>query len=155
MRFSLRFRSEFASDLNAGRRWYEERSPGLGAVFAIECSKCLTRIQRNSDWVAPDSDGVRTIRLSRFPYVIHFLLEKDLIVVLAVMFGGRDRTSQGINREAPETRFHRCPIRAPLDRPSVPVGPPALSVAETPIDTSNRPAGKQHWTRFVAGGIMS
>jgi hypothetical protein len=90
MRFSLRFQPEFASDLDAGRRWYEERSPGLGAVFAMECSKGLARIQRNPDWVAADADGVRSVRLSRFPYIIHFLLEGDLIVVLAVMFGGRD-----------------------------------------------------------------
>ncbi len=90
MRFSLRFRPEFAADLQAGRRWYDARSPGLGAAFALECSRTLARIHRNPDWVAADEAGIRSRRIDRFPYVIHFLLDGDVIVVLAVMFGGRD-----------------------------------------------------------------
>lgn len=90
MRFTLRFRPEVVADLNAVRNWYERCSAGLGAAFLVECSEALGRIQRNPDWVAADADGVRSLRMRRFPYVIHYRLEGEMIVVFAVMFGGRD-----------------------------------------------------------------
>lgn len=51
MTFALRYRPEVIADLDAGRRWYEERSAGLGSDFIVECSEALARIQRNPEWV--------------------------------------------------------------------------------------------------------
>jgi hypothetical protein len=34
--------------------------------------------------------GFRSLRLHRFPYVLHYRLEGMKIVVFAIMFGGRD-----------------------------------------------------------------
>lgn len=90
MRFVIRYRPEVVADLDAGRRWYEERSAGLGGVFIGECSKALARIQQNPDWTGASADGVRSLRIRRFPYVIHYRIEGEMIVVFAVMFGGRD-----------------------------------------------------------------
>lgn len=45
MIFVLRYRPEVVADLDAGRRWYEERSAGLGSDFVVECSEVLARIQ--------------------------------------------------------------------------------------------------------------
>lgn len=39
MKFVLRYRPEVVADLDAGRRWYEERSAGLGSDFVVECSE--------------------------------------------------------------------------------------------------------------------
>jgi hypothetical protein len=33
---------------------------------------------------------VRSVRLHRFPYVVHFRIEQTIVVVFAIMFGGRD-----------------------------------------------------------------
>lgn len=90
MTFVLRYRPEVVADLDAGRRWYEERSAGLGSEFVVECSEALARIRRNPEWVSVDTLGVRSLRIRRFPYVIHYRIEGDLIVVFAIMFGGRD-----------------------------------------------------------------
>ena len=90
MKFVLRYRPEVVADLDAGRRWYEERSAGLGSDFVVECSEALARIQRNPEWVAGDAYGVRPLRIHRFPYVIHYRIEGEMIVVFAIMFGGRD-----------------------------------------------------------------
>ena len=90
MKFKPRFLPEFAADLEAGRWWYEARTPGLGADFVLECSRALVAIQKNPEWVQADPDGIRSRRINRFPYVIHFVLKQDVIVFLAVMFGGRD-----------------------------------------------------------------
>jgi hypothetical protein len=52
MIFVLRYRPEVVADLDAGRRWYEERSAGLGSDFVVECSEALARIQRNPSGLA-------------------------------------------------------------------------------------------------------
>ena len=52
MMFILRYRPEVVADLEAGRRWYEERSAGLGSDFVVECFEALARIQRNPEWLA-------------------------------------------------------------------------------------------------------
>jgi len=90
MKFVLRYRPEVVADLDAARCWYEERSAGLGSDFIVECSEALARIQRNPEWVGVDTYRVRSLRIRRFPYVIHYRIEGDMIVVFAIMFGGRD-----------------------------------------------------------------
>ena len=89
MKFVLRYRPEVVADLDGGRRWYEERSAGLGSDFVVECSEALARIQRNPEGVGVDAYGVRSLRIRRFPYVIHCRIEGEVIVVFAIMFGGR------------------------------------------------------------------
>jgi hypothetical protein len=44
MTFVLRYRPEVIADLDAGRRWYEDRSAGLGSDFIVKCSEALARI---------------------------------------------------------------------------------------------------------------
>jgi toxin ParE1/3/4 len=90
MRFSLRFRPEVVADLNDARHWYEKQSQGLGAAFIRECFQSLERVRRNPNWVASSVDGVRSVRMHRFPYVIHYRIEGTVVVVFAIMFGGRD-----------------------------------------------------------------
>jgi toxin ParE1/3/4 len=90
MTFVLRYRPEVIADLDAGRRWYEERSTGLGSDFIVECSEALVRIPRNPEWVGIDPYGVRSLPIRRFPYVIHYRIEGEIIAVFAILFGGRD-----------------------------------------------------------------
>lgn len=93
MSLPVRFVPEVVEDLASARRWYDERSDGLGAAFLVACVEALERIGRNPEWIAADADGFRSIRLHRFPYVIHFRIEEGGIVIVAVMFGGRDPTA--------------------------------------------------------------
>jgi hypothetical protein len=67
-----------------------ERLTGLGSDFIVECSEALARIQRNPEWVGNDAYGVRSLRIRRFPYVIHYRIEGEMIVGFAILFGGRD-----------------------------------------------------------------
>jgi plasmid stabilization system protein ParE len=90
MTFTLRFRREVVADLDDARRWYEQQSPGLGRVFLRECFQCLERVQRNPEWVASPVDGLRSVRMRRFPYVVHYRIEGEIVIVFAIMFGGRD-----------------------------------------------------------------
>ena len=75
MKFVLLYRPEVVADLDAARCWYEERSARLGSDFIVECSEALAKIKRNPEWVGVDGYGVRSLRIHRFPYVIHYRIE--------------------------------------------------------------------------------
>lgn len=90
MTYTLRFRPEVVTDLEDAARWYDERRPGLGAEFLQESKSALDRIAQQPEHMAADAIGIRSFRLHRFPYVVHYRIEKTMVVVFAFMFGGRD-----------------------------------------------------------------
>jgi plasmid stabilization system protein ParE len=93
MKSALRFRPEIVADLEGAADWYDGRRPGLGGEFLHECSVALDRIAIRPEQGSVDSDGIRSVRIFRFPYVIHYRIEGAMVVVFAIMFGGRDPTA--------------------------------------------------------------
>jgi plasmid stabilization system protein ParE len=90
VKYALRFRPEIPNDIAEACRWYEGRSGGLGGRFLRELKSTLSRIA-----IAPEAYGkgereVRSARMHRFPYLVHFRIVGPKVVVLAVMHGGRD-----------------------------------------------------------------
>ncbi len=87
---TLRFRPEIVEDLAQASQWYDERTTGLSAEFLQEVRETLGRITKFPERVAADEAGIRSLRLHRFPYVVHYRIEGTTIVIFAIMFGGRD-----------------------------------------------------------------
>ncbi len=85
----LRFRPEVVNDLEVAAKWYEDRRAGLGSEFLQECKASLDRILERPEQGTVDSEGVRSVRIHRFPYVVHYQIAQTTIVVLAILFGGR------------------------------------------------------------------
>lgn len=85
----LRFRPEVVADLPSAAKWYDSRSPGLGAAFLGECKSALDNIADNPEQVSADTSGLRSRRFHR-PYVVHYRIEHSTVVIFAVMFGGPD-----------------------------------------------------------------
>lgn len=71
MTYSLRFRPEVVNDLEDASLWYNNRRIWLGAEFLQECKASLDRILERPEQGSVDPDGVRSVRIHRFPYVIH------------------------------------------------------------------------------------
>jgi mRNA-degrading endonuclease RelE of RelBE toxin-antitoxin system len=90
MTYVLRFRPEVVGDLEDAAQWYDDRRQGLGGEFLDECKLALDRILDRPEQGTVDSNGVRTVKLHRFPYVVHFRIERTTVVVFTIMFGGRD-----------------------------------------------------------------
>ncbi len=90
MNYSLRFRPEVVTDLENAIRWYDARGLNLGASFLQESGAALSRIQQNPEQAPPDEIGLRSVRLHRFPYVVHYKIQSSIVIVFAIMFGGRD-----------------------------------------------------------------
>ena len=92
MTYAIRFRPEVIADLAAAAEWYEGRSSGAGTKFLSEVNATLARVSQSPEIHAAGVRNVRSARLRRFPYLVHYRIEGQTIVILAIHFGGRDPT---------------------------------------------------------------
>jgi hypothetical protein len=61
-------RPEARDDLREALRWYERRSPGLGAEFLRSLELCVARIEHSLDFSPIVDATTRRARLRRFPF---------------------------------------------------------------------------------------
>jgi plasmid stabilization system protein ParE len=69
---------------------YDSERAGVGIEFASEIESFLVRIAEAPTQFSKVRGDVRRAVLRRFPYTIHFLLEANRIVVLAVFHVNRN-----------------------------------------------------------------
>ncbi len=81
-------------ELEEAEDWYEEQRPGLGDDLAAEVDRAL-EIPRETPETWPRWPGsppvpcLRRFLLTRFPYALAYVAERDRVVVLAVAHGKR------------------------------------------------------------------
>ena len=76
--------SEAIAELRQAVRYYEEKSPGLGRRFFDEVNEFIRRIVDHPTRFNERIAGVRRANLKRFPFHIHYLLETDVIAIVAI-----------------------------------------------------------------------
>jgi len=84
------FRHIARQEMDDAIAWYESERPGVGIEFASEIGSLLGRIADTPKQFRKVRGEVRRAVLHRFPYTIHFLLESNRIVVLAVFHAKRN-----------------------------------------------------------------
>lgn len=68
---------------------YTEARPGLGAEFTREVELVIKRIcDTPKRWKIVEQD-VRRCLTRRFPYAVLYTLEKDYVLIVAIMHGSR------------------------------------------------------------------
>ena len=77
-------------DIAAAYQWYEREAAGLGLEFLQQLSSAYDRIARNPLKYRDLESGIRRGLLRRFPYVVYFAVESDVVVILAVLHVSRD-----------------------------------------------------------------
>ena len=71
--------------------WYESQRGGLGREFRAAIEQYFQRIAHNAGRFPKIRGEVRrAVVLRRFPFVIHFLIEPERIVVLSVFHTSRE-----------------------------------------------------------------
>lgn len=71
--------------------WYERQREGLGREFRAAVEEYFQRIANNSGRFPKVRGEVRrAVVLRRFPFVIHFLIEPERIVVFSVFHTSRE-----------------------------------------------------------------
>ena len=90
MSFSVVFRRIAKREFDDAISWYQERREGLGREFSVAVEQQLEQIALSPNQFACVRGDIRRAVLQRFPYSIHFIVEDDRIVVLAIFHARRD-----------------------------------------------------------------
>ena len=77
-------------DIEAAFRWYENEQTGLGLEFLDELRAAYDRIVDGPFKYLQLRSYMRRTLLKRFPYAVYFVVEDEIIVVLAVLHTSRD-----------------------------------------------------------------
>ncbi len=88
--WELSYRPEVEDDVVDAVTWYDDKRPGLGDEFLLEYLAGIRRIRDNPLLFSIAANGLRPCRLKRFSYIIHFDVDDNAILVVALMGGGRD-----------------------------------------------------------------
>ena len=78
------FTEEAAHELTSAAEWYESASSGLGDDFRREIWNALNLCSEMPDLWAMLADGSQQMSVHRFPYRIVFLIEKEILNVIAI-----------------------------------------------------------------------
>jgi plasmid stabilization system protein ParE len=84
MTYSLEIAAEAETDIRNAFLWYEDQQENLGSTFEQEIKKAIQSIERNPLKTQIRYRDIRVFFLDKFPYGIHFKLDDDLILILAV-----------------------------------------------------------------------
>ncbi len=89
----LVIRPQVEDDLVVASLWYDKKQSGLGDHFLAEYVAAIYRILENPWLFSIAGNGLRPCLIKRFSYIIHFAVEDDQIIVIAVMNAARDDSS--------------------------------------------------------------
>ncbi len=90
MNYRLIVRPEAEHDLAEIFSWYESRRKGLGYDFLLQVEAAFKFLEKNPKIFSEVYRGVRRCIIKRFPYKIFYHLAETRIVVIAVVYGGRN-----------------------------------------------------------------
>ncbi|MDQ3606278.1 MAG: type II toxin-antitoxin system RelE/ParE family toxin [Gemmatimonadota bacterium] len=80
---TLILRQDAEDDVEVAFSWYDKQRPGLGPEFLLSVEAGLAAIQREPELYAIVYRRARRHLLRRFPYALYFVVEGDLVEVIA------------------------------------------------------------------------
>jgi len=90
VKYRVIVRPEAENDIEGAFTWYEDKRQGLGYDFLLQLDAGLRIIEIDPEIFPPGYKATRKHAIRRFPYKIIYLVEKERIIVLAVVHGKRD-----------------------------------------------------------------
>lgn len=90
MKYKIILRPEAENDLKEAFQWYEEQKPGLGLDFLLCIDASFDIIMGNPELYQKVYKNIRRALPRRFPYGIFYIIEKNKVIVLAVLHVKRD-----------------------------------------------------------------
>jgi len=87
-RFILRPRAE--RDIQSTFDWYESQRPGLGDEFLVSLRERLETIRGFPETFPVLYRDIRRAVVSRFPYVVFYVVQPTRVAVLAVLHQSRN-----------------------------------------------------------------
>ena len=86
------FRRIAKREMDESIAWYENQRAQLGVELAVEINRTLQNISHSPKQFPLMRGEVRRALVRRFPYGVHYVIENDRVVVLAVYHVKRSPT---------------------------------------------------------------
>jgi plasmid stabilization system protein ParE len=83
MSFTVLFEPDAEQEIIDAFQWYEEQSFGLGGDFLRAVKQSEAILSRNPFQYQVQYKEVRRAFLRRFPYALHYVVEENMVSVLA------------------------------------------------------------------------
>ncbi|MEC4003865.1 type II toxin-antitoxin system RelE/ParE family toxin [Flavobacterium sp. SUN052] len=77
-------------DYKKSLKWYKDINPKLADRFNTSFKESLALIKKNPLHFQIRYNDVRLIMITKFPYLIHFTVYENLIVIKAIYHSSRD-----------------------------------------------------------------
>ncbi len=90
MSYRLIVKPEAELDTLESSKWYEDQKQGLGIHFLESVRNKIGLVKQNPEHYQIRYKKTRFAFIDKFPYAIHFVLEEDVVYVLAVLSTHRD-----------------------------------------------------------------
>jgi len=78
------------ADIKEAALWYNKQQPGLGKRFTKAVRSKVAAIKANPLAYSIQYHEVRTAMLDTFPFMVHFIIDGDKILISAILHTGRN-----------------------------------------------------------------
>ena len=82
--YQILFSKEAKQDFIAAYDWYESIRKGLGSEFELSIDASVVYISRTPTLFQKRYKNIRICFIDRFPYGIHFFIDKKTVKIIAV-----------------------------------------------------------------------
>lgn len=90
MTYSISIAEAAENDIREAFLWYEDQKDNLGSTFKNHVNKAVDSIQSNPLKTQVRYGNTRVFFLRKFPYGIHFQVDKNHILIVAVFHTSKD-----------------------------------------------------------------
>jgi plasmid stabilization system protein ParE len=78
------------SDIQDATNWYNKQSSGLGKHFQKQVLKQISKLNLNANIYAIRYNNIRCMVIKKFPFMVHYLIENDQVLIFAVLHTSRN-----------------------------------------------------------------
>ncbi|HEX4372092.1 MAG TPA: type II toxin-antitoxin system RelE/ParE family toxin [Puia sp.] len=91
--FNIQLAEQAEKEIEEICEWYEQKKNGLSSYFIHHFEEGLNRIANNPRSFAFvfKNKQLRKFYIKKFPYKIYFLINKNIIEILAIIHSGRSK----------------------------------------------------------------
>ncbi len=90
MKYALSFRRLATREFDEAADYYDRESVTLGVDFVLAVREALDRIIENPFAYAIVEGKIRATPTHRFPYVVYFRVDRQVVTILSILHSSRD-----------------------------------------------------------------
>jgi len=88
--YKIKVFPEALTDIQKATDWYNEQSYGVGTRFQKQVIKQIDKLSTTAEGYKIRYSEVRCMVIKKFPFMVHFLIEDETVVIFAILHTSRN-----------------------------------------------------------------